>query len=119
MGFYPVFMQDGFDSMARVNEITSDDLLTMGLKTGHRRIILQALGKIPPPGCGKYRVIERQGCPVRESIQTNSKQICILPQSTVINVVEIQEVRARIDKPRSGWISIISSCGNVIAERTE
>jgi len=118
--FYPVFMQEGFDSMTRVNELTEKDLLAMGLQKGHRYIIMEALGKNSSSyGLGTYCIIERQGCLVRESESTTSRELQILPMDTVINVVEISDRRARIDKPITGWVSIISTRGNVIAERCE
>ena len=42
------FAEDGFDSMAAVSTMTDSDLKNLGVKTGHRRVILAAIEEERP-----------------------------------------------------------------------
>lgn len=64
----------------------------------------------------KYRVVGEDGITVRASIETSSREVCIVPTGEIVDVVEIQGRRARVITPVEGWCSLHTAGGYVCLE---
>ncbi|KAI8642944.1 hypothetical protein BD408DRAFT_163029 [Parasitella parasitica] len=69
--YYATFIEEGFESLQAVLEITEEDLIALYVKRGHRRVIQRAIATL-------------NGVPEHQPLQTVSKSIATsIPPSTV------------------------------------
>jgi hypothetical protein len=118
---------DGID-VANVMEskIFKELIDSLGKKKGFDALsikIVSTVTKIREVGCDY--IVTRAGLPVCETIKRTSDKKAMLDVNTIIRVVEIHEededgrVRARIESPAAGWISLSHHKGTIYAKLHE